>query len=443
MLSNIVIDTEPPKHSPVYNKIEFCADEGGFLPTSKTNYKYIFTLYIEDGTTAAPYSEKFYVPYFPDESNTQYGILDVSRTLDAYVKERYPNPGLAASTNGIYQGEDAFIVEYYVEVLSGWDVAGVFTEDPDTVGVVTSSTLYAWSGSFTHEDWIYQMNLGSPFNTWLCNITNGASAKFLTNQPQTARYSESGQLGWTYLMTDTLGDIDQYKIVTYDGLDATGSVLGTWVVGNFLTQTDPIERVMRIASAPGSLNLIPGGQFTTGAQPVVTASTKSYTIQMSNSANTVASEPLTYNIVDECRYPTHRIHFMNQLGGFDWYNFTSYSKKTTTGLRKSYDYQRHRVDGTGLLYTVSDNGKSDYIVKYRDKIKLKSDYLTDAEQTWLKELIYSPQVFLEFTDTGSSQDFHRVYVTTTNWKELINEHDKLFQLELEIEFSHQNIRQRK
>lgn len=441
MPSSITIVTEPPSYSPVYNKVEFCADETGFLPSSQTNYKYIYNLSWDNGITSG--TQKFYVPYFPDVSNTQFGILDVSRFLDSKLKERIPNATLPASTNGVYQGEDNFVVEYSVNVQSGWDVAGVFTEDPDGTGGTTSSTLYAWSGSFYFHDWIYQMNLASPFDTWLCNVTNGTGAKFLTDQPQTARYSQLNQLGWTYFMTDTLTDIDRVEVKTYSEADAGGSLVGTFIVGNFLTQTAIEERVMRMASGPGSLNNIPGGQLTSGSQPIIPSTgVASYTIQLQNSVGTAASEILVFNIVEECRYDTYRVHFMNELGGFDFYNFTSYSKLSTSISRKKYEFQRNRVDGLGLLYTQSDNGTSDYIVKYRNKVKLKSDYLTDEEVTWLRQLKTSPQVYLEFIPS-EDPDLKQVYVIDTSWREFQAEHDKLFQIEIEIEESHQNIRQRR
>ena len=134
---------------------------------------------------------------------------------------------------------------------------------------------------------------------------------------------------------------------------------------------------------------------------------------------------------------------MNYLGGFDFYNFTSYSKKTSEITRKSYEFQRHRVDGLGLVYTNADNGKSDYVVKSRDKVRVKSDYLTNEQADWLKELLTSPQVYVEFVDDGDTADLKQVRVLASQWRELQVEHDKLFQLEFDIEFSHQNIRQRK
>lgn len=449
MASSITIKNEPPAQAPGYNKLEFCVDEtgtpnGGAI-SALTNYKYIFTYTVTN--TVNTYTQKFYVAPIPNDypntTSSYFGFHDASRFIDSYLREEYVNPSLAQAVNGLYKGELDFIVEYSVNVKSGWDVSGTFTEDPDGTGGTTSSTLYAWSGSFDHETWINQMNSGSPFNTWVCNTSNGTAGKFLTNQPQTARYSELGQIGWTYYMTDTLADIDQMEIVTYSEEDAGGSTIGTFVVDYADAQTEIEERLARISSAPGSLNDIPGGQISTGSQPIIASTVKSYTIQLQNSVGTACSEILVFNIVEECRYTTHRIHFMNKLGGFDWYNFTNFSKKSSKIQRESLTIDMPRFDAsTGLVYTQMDNGRQDYMVKDRDSIKLRSEYLTEAEVIWLKELKTSPQVYMEFTPE-EDPDLRRVYVVDSSWEQFYIQEEKLYQIEVTIEFSHQNIRQRR
>ena len=434
MASAIVILNEPPAQAPGYNRVEICAEETDATSAAMTNYKFVIDVVITNHDT-----ERFYVD--PEPSSNAYGIFNANRHIEQYLKERVVNPDEVQSVNGFYQGENEYVLEVTFDVYSGWDVASTFTVDPDGVGAVSSTTIYVWSGSFEHSEWIYQMNLGSPFNTWVCNITNGTSGTFLSNAARRDAHLE--HIGWTYYLTDTLGDIDQMEIKTYDGADGTGSLVGTFVVDN-TAGSSIVNRLNRIASAPDSLNNIPGGQISTGAQPIIPSSgVASYTIQLQNSVGTVASEIITFNVTSECRYPVYRIHFLNELGGWDQYNFTSRSVKTSSVTRKSYTKHDYLLDAsTGIIYSQAENGKSDYSVKYRDKVKLKSDFLTDAEQTWLKELITSPKVFLEFTDTGGTQNLRPVYVTANSWKELITEHDKLFQLEINIEYGHQNVRQR-
>ena len=85
----------------------------------------------------------------------------------------------------------------------------------------------------------------------------------------------------------------------------------------------------------------------------------------------------------------------------------------------------------------------DYYVRSTDKIKLRSEFLTGEENTWLKELIESPNVLWETTDTDGNVVFFSVKVTSNNWtrKEILL--DKTFILELDIEVSLQNTRQRR
>ena len=442
MASNIDIKNSPPTYAPVYNRIEFCVEETDFLPSSKTNFKYIFTVSVStlyNGVT--PSDVKFYVNAQPDTITAEeYGVKDIARYLDQYMKYRIPIPEDSNSFNAVYKGQEQFIIEYSVNIKSGWDVAGVFTEDPDGVGAVTSSLRYAWSAAFPYHEWVTQVNAGSPFNTWICNITNGANAKFLSNDP--VREVEFEDIGYTYYLTDTVADIDQMRVRTYTGEDATGTLIGTFVINNTISTSATIKKVARIVSAPDNLNTIPGVQFASGSQPVITGSAKSYTIQLENSAGTVASELITWNIKTECRYETYRIHFLNKLGGWDAYSFTSYSKRSATTQRKSYTKQEPNFQvGGGVVYRHKDNGRQDYLVRSRDKVRLKSDFLTDEQQEWLKELVQSPSIYYEDTE-GGSRVLKPVYMKTNTWTQLTTEHDKLFQLELEIEFGHEDIRQR-
>ena len=448
MVSIITIKNEPPAQAPVYNMLEFCVDETGTPAGGSisllTNYKYIFTYTITN--TVSTYTQKFYVSPipadYPGTTSSYFGFHDASIFIDSYLREEYVVIELAQSANGMYKGETDFIVEYSVNVKSGWNVSGTFTEDPDATGGTTSSTLYAWCGSFDHESWINQMRQGSPFNTWICNSTNGTAAKFLTAAP--TRKAELTQTGWTYYMTDSLTDIDQMEIITYSGEDASGSVVGTFVVDYVDGQTEIEERLARVSSAPISLNNIPGAQISTGSQPIIPSTgVASYTIQLQTSAGAACSEVLVYNIVEPCRYETHRIHFWNKLGGFDQYNFTSLSKKSSKIERKSLTINMPRFDSsTGLVYTQQDNGTQDYLVKDRDRIKLRSEYLTEEEVIWLKELKTSPQVYMEFTP-DEEPVLRRVYVVDGSWEQFYEPEEKLYQIEVTIEFSHQNIRQRK
>lgn len=434
MASAQVIKTTPPAYSPAYNIIEICVEETDSVSLSQPNYKYIFEVTVTNPVTGNV-SQKFNVSPEPKES---YGIKDVSGFIDQYVKEVIPEPTDPQYVNAFYQAEPERIIEYEITCTSGWNVAGIFTEDPDGVGTITTGPLLAWSGSFEEHDWIEQINEGTPFNTWLCNVGNGSSAKFLTSFPN--KEVQLLDVGWTYLIQDTPVDVDRMRIETFD---SSGTSISVFEVSNNITGATPDEYLLRMASAPGSLNSIIAGQFISGAQPVIVGTEAYYEIQLFNNAGAPSSELITMTLQTPCRYETYRIHFLNRLGGFDAYNFTLRSQPTKDTKRKSYTKSDNNLDLNGIRYDHKDNGTVDYNVTTREKIKLRSDYLTEEENDWLQELVDSPTVYLEFTKLKGGKDFKPVRVITNKWTQKKTSIDKLFRLDIDIDLGLENKRQTK
>lgn len=434
MASAQVIKTTPPAYSPIYNIVEVCIQETDGSRLLLPNYKFIFEVIVTN-VVSGDVSQKFNVSPEPKES---YGIKDVSGFIDQYVKEIIPEPTDADYVNGNYKVEPDSIIEYEITCMSGWNVAGVFTEDPDGVGTITTGKLLAWSGSFKEHDWIEQINEGTPFNTWLCSVANGISAKFLTNHPnKDVQFTDAG---WTYFLSGTPSDINRTRIETFD---SSGLSISVFEISGPTVGGIPVDYLTRMASAPVNLNLIPGVQFISGAQPIITGAEAYYEMQLFDNAANPASELITMTLQTECRYETYRIHFLNRLGGFDAYNFTLRSQPTSETKRKSYTKSDNNLDLNGIRYDHKDNGTVDYNVTTRNKIKLRSDYLTEEENDWLQELVDSPTVYLEFTKLKGGRDFKSVRVTTNKWTQKKTSIDKLFRLDIDIDLGLENKRQTK
>lgn len=427
MASNITIKTTPPSYSPVYNPIEICAYEQDATSRSEDNYKYVITCTTEAGDT-----DTWYVPLAPSDK-LFYGWQDVSRFLEKFISESL----LLGLTDSAFVAASV-IARYTIDIESGWNVAGVFTVDPDGVGAVSTGNLYFWGGSFEYHNWIDQMNQGTPFNSWINNTTLGSSGQFLTNNPDTrTRLTDYGRINY---LTDTPGDVDELLVETYD---ADGVSISSFVIDNPLGSTPTANRILSIAAGAASLNAVNNTYISTGAQPIVTSDVASYTIQVNNTISGAMSEVLTITLEEDCRYEAYRLHFLNKLGGFDFFNFRSRNELKSTTNRKTYTRSETIIETAGISYSNQDNGKADYYVENRDKYKLRSDYITASQYTWLKELINSPLVFMEYENTARATDYKQVYVTTSSWDEKKTDIDKLIKFELDVEAAHMNQRQRR
>jgi hypothetical protein len=84
----------------------------------------------------------------------------------------------------------------------------------------------------------------------------------------------------------------------------------------------------------------------------------------------------------------------------------------------------NRANSYGVLY----GGTNQFVTRQSLTYKLISDWVNFVDYLWLKELIASPEVYLERGNT-----FIPVSISTTSWTEKKKFRDKAFNLELDIE----------
>lgn len=411
--------TYPTSFMPAYNPIEVCFTS---TSTAQTNFRYTFKLYVEDTLV-----DTWRV--LPHPNNNE-GKVDVSRALQKYVLERINQADLATSfsfaTNLPVRRYRVDTVEYYGAT-------------PVEVGeTTTGDDCYVWCASFATHDWIDQFNETSPFNTWLMNTTNGTSAKFLTDV--TNHYVSINDIGRLYCLSNTPTDVDYVEIKTYD---STGTIIQTCQVANLLTMSTDPARLTAVMAAPGSLNNYVG-TFLAGAAPIITSSVATYTVQIFKTGGTAMSEVMNFTIQEPCKFAQYRIHYLNELGGFDAYNFLKKTDYTVKIDRKTYKRDEDFFTGASAIAHVHRlNGSQDYFVKSTDKLKVRTDWIDETTNNNLKQLVESPLTYLEFTNLKGDRDFKHVHITSSNWVENLDSIDKLFKLEVEMMLSQENYRQRR
>lgn len=424
MASNIVIKTDLPAFCPVYNPMEICIEQADAPTLALTDYKHIMDVYIEGVASFKRYE------IIPD-SLVSYGTADISRYCEGYVYNALEEtsstvPFLLGTTSTGLSSVIKVTVKYGYSYMN----SGVYTVVADSV---VGSAKYVWNGSLDWEDWIQ-----FDYTDYICNIANGANGQFLTKLK--TKDVSIDNIGRMCILTDTPTDIDYVVYKTYDsgGILIQSAVKAITVAQNLTT-----SRMYKVATAPETINNLTGA-WVLGAQPIVTANVATYTVQLTNSANAVASEILRFNIVEPCRYTQRRLHFVNQLGGWEAFNFNLKSTKRREIERKGYKYDKYPVVAAGLSRSLYDQAQVTNYVATQDFISLKSDFITEAQNDWLKELIESPEIYLEITTAAGAQQYFAVEnIVGTSWMEKQTENDKLFTMDVEIKLSHKNYRQRR
>jgi hypothetical protein len=141
------------------------------------------------------------------------------------------------------------------------------------------------------------------------------------------------------------------------------------------------------------------------------------------------------------------LHFLNAVGGFESFLFSGVNRINTNIERQSINKLGLITKTTNLVspppfplpYTdvaiarQIDNtlgeGKINYSNTMTHKMKLVSDYISETDFLWLRELLASPQVYAQIDNNSLMIP---ITIETSDWAEKKRGADKIFNLEIDI-----------
>jgi hypothetical protein len=141
------------------------------------------------------------------------------------------------------------------------------------------------------------------------------------------------------------------------------------------------------------------------------------------------------------RFDPMRLAYINKYGAFDFFNFDLVSKTTFDVERKGYErnYNGSIYEANGV---VVKNINPVYYTKETQKWKIISDYLNDSQAETLRELYSSPLVYMNLVnDNYINFSWIPVKPTATSYEVKKTAIDKVFNIEMELEFGLINTRQ--
>jgi len=136
-----------------------------------------------------------------------------------------------------------------------------------------------------------------------------------------------------------------------------------------------------------------------------------------------------YHIVENCSpYPTNfRIAFQNRHGGFDYWNFNWKSINTLNTskneFRKVLDYN----------YNVGDRQDTVLSQKANETFNISSDWITEYDSKYLKELITSPEVYHINEEDGV---YYPIIITDTSYQVYTAIDNKLFCINVTFKYAY-------
>ena len=136
-----------------------------------------------------------------------------------------------------------------------------------------------------------------------------------------------------------------------------------------------------------------------------------------------------------CGYTGTRFAFLNELGGYDYYSFDLADSKQDSITRKTYEqtFVNWQSGGAEIPYNKSRRGSKVFSISYEESRRAESNYLTQAEADWLRELVESPNVFVQ-----EGTDFLPIVITNSTFEYKTNPRSqKLYTLSVEYKMSNQ------
>ena len=376
-MAAITVNHQNGDYQPAYNdNIYVVTDASGYASTYY-NYKFIADVKSSGGTLLT----RLKAPIHYDGGGTQ-GVFNIARVLEDYVTHDWDYNDTAASgcANSFYN----YKVDFGYEYSTGSTSAVV-----QTTGVTSVTGTTVWNGYLNPIDWVSYSE-----NDYL--MESGSSAQFLTNN--NAKRIHIDQKDWLYLLQD--GTVDHLS-VSFSG----GSSV------NIPCTSDTICR-------------IPIGSNISGGIPT---GTTSYTIVAEDSLNNALGSSFSITIDNRCsKYDTTDLFFLNRLGGVESFRFNMMRRDNNDIIRKSFKSNPYTLSGGVYSYSADNHSLSDYYTESMERITLNSDFITDSEATWLRELVMSPRVWMY------DGVLKAVNITSTQYEERKHINDKVFNLTLEI-----------
>ena len=392
----ITIVSSPDTFTPVYNPIRFKISSTN---TAQDNFKYYVEVYVSGVGSV------FTGTYDADPNDSGRAVIDVQRILENYVTH---DINLTSGTAFIKAAN--MYVYYEVRFGEQYGATGSITT---YANLTRQNNLYSWNAVLSQFDYIY-------FD--YTNYTMSDAGEFLTNRPNQLYFYSNIDFSTLHLINDANDRTHKLIINTYD---INGGVIASQTIANaYSTLSDYTDRFLYINTGSAAINqAIPG---------FIDNTVNSYDVAVIDIYDTVISQVYTYTrMCDWKGLSPLNVIWLNRLGGYDNFNFRLSRRKSSNISRDNY--QQFLSNG----YTVQDRGTTVYNSEITDKYVLTSDWITEAESIWLQELIESPFVFImEKSDTIPMVVKNQSYEIKTYGQ------DRLFNIELELEYANKRWTQR-
>jgi hypothetical protein len=386
---------------PAFNRINYTISSTN---SEEVGFKYVVKVYnSDDELVTTAYYDSPADPSEPVEFDvSKYVCVDFS-----YSKGFYETATSSSSTNAIKA--------YYLKCYEYYEVGGEFVIV--LASEVVSETKYAFAGALPLLE----------LKNWYADIEEYTGSytgeSFKPYKPLT---------DWTNIkMRETDSQIFAFINLGY--------IIRFEIEVTYKNGTSQTYNVTPSAVSTPSFTYLKVTPITYGAN----VSEIFIRIVWSNNGGTIINGSGFANIyIQSCgRYDPMRIAYLNKYGAYDFFNFDLVNKTTFQIEKKGYErnYNGDIYEANGI---VVKNVNPVYFTKETQNWRIISDYLNDTQAELIRQLYSSPLVYLNLVnDNYITPSWIPVKPNATTYEVKKTASDKLFNLELDVEFQLLNNRQ--
>jgi hypothetical protein len=363
--------------------------------TAQTNFKYVCDVYVSGNLVARLKS-------FPQPTSSK-GIFNVAPVVRNYWAS-YFKPDVASPSAFSYTGSDIY-VDYELK----------FGEQYDSTTYLDLTTTTKRAYNYV-QDYLYTPT--SPMYLTPLEYETQYQGAYLSNRDYANIYFNKERLQTGFLFLSFLSDAE--NTTKTHSIDV--SVWNGSTTTNYTGAGVSFKDFALLDISPRAIN-----DYI--ASSVITSTTVYYDVKIKIAGNLRDTARVYLNCT---QHDVVTLHFLNSLGGYDTIDFTQVNRQTRNIEKSSFEgieweYESNymnRANTYGVLY----GGSNQFATRQKLTYRLISDWLTYVDYLWVKQLIASPEVYLE-----RGNNFIPVQIETNTWAEKKRYADKTYNLELNIE----------
>jgi hypothetical protein len=356
----------------------------------------------------------------------------VSQAMDLGVNSTDAVESLFASTTVQDAATSRNILGISTIIQEGYEVLGLFE---------VQATEYPLDGSALINA-AFQISDG--FNPDPADYFSLDSAiSYIMSDLVRETYAMDDMLAQYSLGANTIGITgfnDDYGVLTVpadNGTALTGNAINNVQIVQFNAAGTPIQTdTLACVITAGKINHLPLLPANIEAIFGLQSTWHHYLINFRKSGGSAAARSIAvFKADDECRFEKIRLGWTNSRGGWDYFNFTKRSEESYSVERKRY----RKVVGnygtadetTAFGFNTYDRGMTERSPFVEKMMRIRTDFLTEGQFEYLKNLIYSESVYMIGADGSATP----VVIESNNYVAIKTRSFAKTDLELTLKFS--------